>query len=315
MFDPEDWLQWRNPAVRDLVWVMLSPSLLHHEPCDGHACEQRVNHAWCQYLVQQNIDWLKRLDNEPRPLLSWLNLHQSQYLGRYFENLLSFWLQHATETDLLAQNLVVSDGALQVGEFDFIFQDHVYSGLRHWEVAVKFYLHAPEHPRAWLGPNPNDSLNAKLDKVFNQQLLLAQHPAAEQPLIECCGSTDLVPAALMKGYLFYPFDATWQAQQVATTYISDQHMRGWWCRAAALPELLAQSDDAWRWMILPKLRWLSPVVYRFESDVLDKQSLAAQVQQYFQSNRHALMVVSLAHIDDVWLEVSRGFVVDDQWPN
>lgn len=314
MFDSIDWLQWRNQAVRDLVWVMASPSLLHHEPCDEHACEQRVTDAWCHSLMQQNLTWLHRLDNEPRPLLTWLREHQTEYLGRYFESLLAFWLHHVAETELLAQNLVIRQGVRQIGEFDFIFRDCESDQFRHWEVAVKFYLHLPGHEQLWLGPNPRDSLQSKLNKVFNQQLQLAQHPQAQMPLLERCGTADVAAATLVKGYLFYPHDSNWQSLYVPEPQVASTHLRGWWCYQSQLADVLNASDTAWRWMIVPRMRWLAPVLSHSDVGLLDADTLLREVADYFESNRHALLLVALQAQGSDWLEVSRGFVVEDTWP-
>ncbi len=64
---------------------------------------------------------------------------------------------------------------------DFIIKDLVNEEIVHMELAYKFYLYDPtlsdDQLLNWIGPNRNDSLNLKLDKLKSKQFPLINHPS------------------------------------------------------------------------------------------------------------------------------------------
>ena len=304
--------QFNNQSVRDLAWVMCSPSLLAQKqtPYAG----EKVSDVWCDQVCQKNLAWLSLLDEEPDSLLQWLDQRASPLLGIYFESLLAFWLQHLPDTELLAQNLVVGQPGLQLGEFDLLFRDLVQRQLFHWEVTVKFYLRYGKADYQWLGPNPRDSLQRKLNKVFDRQLHLSEHPRAMQILQRELGQHQLVPQAFVKGYLFYPYDSDWLNPTQIPPGVSASHLKGWWCHHAEVPAWLQSSPAENRWLALSRLQWLSPVIRENIAELMDKNELLECLANYFSEYYKALLLVELKAGDDGWSEVSRGFVVNDTWP-
>ncbi len=299
-------------CVRDLAWVMSSPSMLALGP--SPYVGEKVSDVWCQSVYQQNLDWLHQLDVDPAPLQQWLDQKQSPLLGIYFESLLAFWLQHLPDTELLAQNLKVGQPGLQLGEFDLLFRDLAQQQLIHWEVTVKFYLRYGSDDYQWLGPNPRDSLQRKLNKVFDHQLRLSEQPKAQQVLQYQLGQHQPTPQAVVKGYLFYPYDSDWRKPIEIPAGVSANHLKGWWCRHADMPVRLALCETDNRWMLLPRLQWLSPVVRYNMTGLMDENELLGCLTDYFSEYYKAVLLVELKVGDDGWSEVSRGFVVNDEWP-
>lgn len=306
-------LQFQHQCVRDLAWVMSSPALLAQD--QAPYLGDKVSDAWCEKAYQYNLDWLSGLDNDPTPLQQWLEQRESPLLGIYFETLLAFWLQHLPDIDLLAQNLVVGQPGLQIGEFDLLFRDRSSDQIIHWEAAVKFYLRYGERNYQWLGPNPRDSLSRKLNKVFDRQLHLAEHSRAKQILLEEIGETKLVSQAFIKGYLFYPYDGDWQKPLRIPAGVSKNYPKGWWCHYADVAAWLHQRRPENHWLILPRLQWLSPVFKSSGKELLKIAELQESLQQYFSEHYKALLLVELEYIGEAWQELSRGFVVSDVWPN
>ncbi len=292
---------------------MASPSLLAQSqtPYVG----EKVSDEWCGNIYQQNLDWLSQLDNDPTPLLQWLEQKESPLLGLYFESLLAFWIKHLPDTELLAQNLVVGQPGLQMGEFDLLFKDCTCDQIIHWEMAVKFYLRYGATDYQWLGPNPRDSLQRKLNKVFNQQLRLSEHAQAQQLLQAQFGQNQVVSQAFIKGYLFYPYAGDWQTSKDIPAAVSPQHLRGWWCRHDALAARLNQKDSARCWLLPPRLEWLAPVVVMGNQELMDDDALLKHLVTYFAEHYQALMLVELKNVAGMWQEISRGFVVNQQWPH
>jgi len=291
---------------------MCSPSLLTRDQITYVG--GKVSDAWCHGVYQKNLAWLRRLDSDPGLLKQWLNQRASPLLGIYFESLLAFWLQHLPDTELLAQNLVVGQSGLQLGEFDLLFRDLVKQQLFHWEVTVKFYLRVGKTDYQWLGPNPRDSLQRKLNKVFECQLCLSDHPKAQQVLLDELGQQQLTPQAFVKGYLFYPHDGNWRLPTHIPAGVSVNHLKGWWCRHAEVPVRLQSSPLGNRWMLLPRLQWLSPVTSVDTVEIMNGKELLDCLDDYFSEHYKALLLVELIAGGDGWSEVSRGFVVNDSWP-
>ena len=291
---------------------MSSPSLLAQTniPYAG----AKVSDAWCQQIYQRNLTWLSQLDVDPAPLQQWFTQRSSGLLGAYFESLLAFWLQHLSEIDLLAQNLIVGQPGLQIGEFDLLFRDKRRGQIFHWEVAVKLYLRDGSQPYQWLGPNPRDTLQRKLNKVFERQLPLSEDSRARQVLQEEIGQADVVSQAFIKGYLFYHHDSNWQNPVHIPAGISENHLKGWWCRHADTDGWLLQRRGDHRWRVLPRLEWLSLAFADSAGGLLTVDELRIFLKQYFIEHYKALLLVELAFEDEAWQEVSRGFVVNDGWP-
>ncbi len=298
--------------MSDLAWVMSSPCLLaqHSTPYAGN----KVSDTWCQSVFRQNLDWLHRLDADPAIIQQWLDQRASPLLGIYFESLLAFWLQHLADTELLAQNLVVGQPGLQLGEFDLLFRDLEKKQLFHWEATVKFYLRYGKTDYQWLGPNPRDSLQHKLNKVFDRQLHLSEHPKAQQLLQHKLGQHQLVPQAFVKGYLFYPYDSDWRKPTHIPPGVSADHLKGWWCHHAGMVARLQSCPVENRWLLLPRLQWLSAVVRESAAELMDKNELLGCLTEYFSQHYKAVLLVQMESTGAVWQEVSRGFVVNNLWP-
>jgi len=292
---------------RDLAWVMNSPSLITSSPTvylgdvvsdeEGQAIFVRAKN-WLSHLADLDVMALGKGRGDVF------------LLGRYFEALIALYLQNSPQFDLIARNLIIGQPGLQLGEFDFIFRDKDDQKIYHWEVSVKFYLFEPKTQKL-LGPNPKDSLDKKLAKVFNQQLTLSQRPMAQIALQEL-GVERVFPKAFIKGYLFYPANGDWQNYQSHYADLSQDHLRGWWCYADQLHRDLPQKNESSRWCVLEKSQWLSSV-FSEDEIIFTRSQLIQYLNDYFSANYKALMLVELEYVNGQWLALNRGFVVDDAW--
>ena len=108
----------KHPRVRDLAWVMKSPTMLK-----GNIPEYPIFSVQdCGDVFAKAIDKLHQLEEDPTPLLSYLEQLSSHRVGRYFEALIHFWLDHLTEFEVIASNLQIKDGKRTSGEIDFLFR-------------------------------------------------------------------------------------------------------------------------------------------------------------------------------------------------
>jgi hypothetical protein len=107
-------------------------------------------------------------------------------LGKLVEHYVFELLKASSNYTVLANNLQLLDGDHTLGEIDFILQENTSDELIHLELAFKFYLFDPCFPfneaENWIGPNKNDSLIEKLDKLNEKQFPLLHHKSAKAAL-------------------------------------------------------------------------------------------------------------------------------------
>jgi hypothetical protein len=294
------WGHLRRAPVRALAWLLDAPDLLDiHDP----HWEGRV--ATLGPPTHDTAAWLARLDQDPTALDAALGTRVHTRLGLYAEKLMAFYF--AEQGSLLAHGLQVRAGRTEtVGEFDFLLDDGA-GGALHIEFATKLYLLQPDARAgapdlgfdSFVGPNLADSLGRKMRKIFDRQLALGAHPAAQ----------DVVPRpvsraqALVKGWLFYPA-GSWKALAGITT----GHCRGFWCALAELDTL-----DADRFVLLPRLQWLAPFQAQSAPEMLDRAQLKAALAAQFTLSGAPVLVATVRETPGNIVEVARGFIVPDDW--
>ena len=303
MHDPTDtyqayferrWGHLRRARVRALAWLLDAPDLLDvHDPhWDGRI-------ATLGPVTPETERWLLDLDADPSALDAALGAKMITRLGLYAEKLMAFYF--AQQGRLVAHGLQVRATRNDtVGEFDFLLDAG--AGVEHIEFATKFYLLQGDSTAGFdtfVGPNLADSLGRKMRKVFDRQLELGSHPAAQDVL-----PRPVVAArALVKGWLFYP-RGTYETMRGITA----GHCRGFWC---ALEELDALPGD--RFLILPRLQWLPPFRAQSATWMLDKAQLAAELDDHFAVSDAPVLVSLVREAPGCIVEFERGFIVPDDW--
>ena len=100
-------------------------------------------------------------------------------LGHLAEKIVAELIKSSTNYKVLYENVQVMDGKKTIGEIDFIIKNNITKQLTHVELAYKFYLFDPsissEPINNWIGPNRNDSLREKLEKIKSKQFPLLYH--------------------------------------------------------------------------------------------------------------------------------------------
>ncbi|QYD67399.1 DUF1853 family protein [Paraburkholderia edwinii] len=293
----------RDPAVRDLAWLLFSPDLLRAQPPAGMLAEpfESADEA------AATLDWLVAEDARPDALHQHIAAAHVTRLGRYAECLLAWSLQHGPAARLVAANVALRRNGLTLGECDFLVQTQTSRRL-HWELAVKCYLHAGESRAQladYVGPNLQDRFDVKLRRLLDHQLPLSAR--AEFASLGHPGPWDA--QMLIKGWLFYRDGGT----PAEPAEIDPNHARGWWTTRADWPAFAAARGAAWA--VLPRLQWLSRRRRSGDASaagLFDIPALSAQLAQHIGPT----MVAAFAADDKNggWRETSRGFVVPDAWP-
>lgn len=308
----------RDPAVRDLAWLLLSADLLRPQPPVGALATPFDT----PLELQAAVDWLRALDAAPDPLHRDLSTKRITRLGRYAERLLGWFLQHGPAARLVAAGVPLRRAGVTLGECDFLVRTQRGARL-HWELAVKCYLHAGEArgPLAaqladsrladYVGPNLKDRFDLKLAHLLNHQLPLS----AREEFASAGYAGPWTPQMFVKGWLFYRHGETLPDP----VELDPAHGRGWWITRSDWPAFAAAHAQKWR--LLQRLEWLAPGRAEPEgkqaeaggagSPYVDARTLAAQI-----SHQHGPTMVA-AFVEDSaghLIECSRGFIVPDEWP-
>lgn len=263
----------QSQALADLAWVVSSAPLYNDEAV----------------VAAETID-VTKVDGEH--LVSFLERVESYRVGRYFEALLHYWLEHVRGVRILAVGEQIRDGKITVGELDLIFDDE--RGRRtHWEATVKFFLHVPGHvPSEYPGPNANDNLERKAVKLFEKQLPLSM---TRRPDVE-------IRQAFVRGVIFYHPELSAPAAPVP--YLAPEHGRGIWVRRSEVMTLQSLGFETVSQFHKPC--WLAPPtgpthpIAELEGLVHGSSDGISRPQLF-----------SLGRADDC----VRCFVVHDTWPD
>ena len=289
------WGHLRRDHVRALAWLLDSPDLLD---ADAPAWAGRV--ATLGAVTPATADWLERLDADPSELDAALGEKTYTRLGLYAEKLMAFYF--AQQGRLVRHGMQIRASRNDtVGEFDFLLE-HGADALEHIEFATKFYLQRGASATdldALVGPNLADSLGMKMRKIFERQLTLGQHPAAQALLPHPV----TLARALVKGWLFYPA-GSWPAMQG----IMSGHCRGFWCSL----DTISQLPDA-DYVILPKLHWLAPCRADSANWVLSREGLTDHLTDQFETSSTPVLVAIVQERNGTFEELDRGFIVPPNW--
>ncbi|MDA7744460.1 DUF1853 family protein [bacterium] len=130
-------------------------------------------------------------------------------LGHLAEKVVSELINASANFNVLYENVQILEVKRTIGELDFIIENNLNNDIIHLEVAYKFYLYDPsisiDPTRNWIGPNRNDSLVEKLEKLKSRQFPLLQHPVLES-MLKNIEISKVKQALCFMHSLFIPFD-------------------------------------------------------------------------------------------------------------
>ena len=294
-------------AVRDLGWLLASPSLLTAVP------DAPLARPWLDAVGQSAVEaWLAALDAQPEPLHRALDGFRPTRLGRYAECLLEYFLTPGPSLRLVAANLPLRSNGKTLGEVDFLVDAP--DGQRlHWELAVKCYLCAPVQAGAsladFVGPNLVDRFDRKRTRLLEHQLRLGDRDGFARLGYGAPSDAQM----FIKGWLFYPHGAPLPP---VSGEIAPDHPHGFWLTHAQWPAWAAEQGADVAWSVLPRLAWLAPrraaAGSGFEPDMLAATPELPPVLTTREAP--ALIGIHEKGSDGTWRETARGFVVPDDWP-
>lgn len=283
-------------AVRHLRWLCHAPQLL----------QSALTFNPGDYLPADFQDILYHWDENPRSGPAVLTDTPHYRLGIYFEKLYACLITDILGWEMLARNFAVRANGRTLGELDFLVRNTQTGVVEHHEIAVKFYLgylHPLTAQTRWHGPNPADRLDLKTAHLLNHQTRLTDRTET----IAALQQQDLpLPSAkriFMPGYLFYPESPP----LVPPSYVPANHLQGQWCHVSQVDDTRSRN-----WVALHKPHWLGPWCQTDTPDTIESSAVLRDVREKQIPRLFAELAWQQASND--WREVSRIFVVPDQWP-
>lgn len=306
MTDTSEQFTAQQAAWSDLKWLLTSPSLIAH--LNGAAQSELVG-GLIDHSEAELLATLGSSSDEPIPLQS-----DFRRLGFYAEALYRYYLQHISPAALIAHNVQIQHqgSGKTKGELDFLIATN--EGLKHLEMAVKFYLW-DSHRKQFIGPNAKDRLDKKLEHLSAHQLPLSQSLEAKRWL-STQGWQGAASSLLLKGVLFHHWQESKPAKpelEQATFTVNPKAQWGIWLRAREWCEFVVQHESCTLHK-MPKLAWMG----------LNPEHEVQVIQQAEPPNINAEPQASSSLLASgplgMWLCVSRDntcqrvMVVADPWP-
>lgn len=320
----------KTQCVRDLAWSCFGNNLI--DDFSHLKNSQTINSLQIE-LTKTRQNWLLQLDDNPTSLQQHLLKLKSPRLGIYFEALWQFFLQQDDEYELVAHNLPVYKNKKTLGEFDIIYRDTGSDDYYHLELAIKYYLNYSTTNIAenkvfsadyqyWLGPNAVDRLDIKTAHLLNHQSQLSK-TAEGKELLLAKNINQIKQQIAIKGSLFYPYvhgpavnnnRTEDQAEAQTDGQLSPTHSFSHWIKHSEFQSI----SNRWHyWYRLEKSFWISPAYDQAEKlapNIINKTSINQYLQDYFSSNKQALMLCAMTKQGNYLLEEKRFFITADDWP-
>lgn len=340
------WTGLAEPLARELAWCLFSsPIFFHSEPgawdrpgLTPGAATNSASQFNDLYLDNESHNLLASVNRDPEPLRRHLQQSADRRLGARFESFWTFFFAAHPGYQLLAHNLPIrtphnipgkgtagkgAAGKRTLGELDLLYQDRRRNAVVHAEIAAKFYLSVPDrllpdrreqHLYRLIGPDPEDSLGAKIEHMLNRQLPLSGSIEAKTglrlaglPPVDC-------RTALISGYLFLPLQDRIRPVPEANavshlpTAVNTGCNLGLWLYRRELPGLLALNRRR-QWWLLEKRHWLQPLPSG--APTAPEALLHTVIRTLQREGRPLMLGCSNAAVPGGF---ERLFVVPDDWP-
>ena len=288
------WKQYKHKTVRDLAWCLYSERIVDNALAIDDSMLEQDYISFEKHLIE--------LNKNPKPLIDFLANKNTHRLGHYFEQLVFYWLEVSKHFEILTSNHPLRNTkGITKGEVDLIVRDTRTDTIEHWELAVKFYLALPgEKGPLFIGPNANDYLHLKLQKLVEHQCGILKTEEGIQLLKDL--NIEAVSARLfVKGALYYHPKMTYSNSPA----INPRHNKGWWIYYNEVQEFLKEDSQ---FLLLHKKDWLSSVSQN--ENLLSKLDCLERLYSELKDSPRSLY---LACFKNGELQ-STGFVVHNNWP-
>ena len=170
-------------------------------------------------------------------------------LGNRVEKFVYHDLRQNLNIEILLENQQIQDGKVTIGELDCVLKQN--DVPVHLEIVYKFYLYDPEVGSSelehWIGPNRNDTLLKKLNKLKDKQFPLLHNTLTKKVLNKVNLLSDRIHQRVyFKAQLFVPYQV-----HVEFKLLNEACLKGFYIHAADIEQL-----SGCEFFIPTKVDWL-----------------------------------------------------------
>jgi uncharacterized protein len=211
---------------------------------------ERYSNEILSYQLEEDPE----MENEAVKNIQSLSIKQNTLLGKRVESFFDYYLYFSNRYNVIAKNIQIINNKVTEGELDFIIEDQWFEELIHVELVFKYYLYKPDEGyqelERWVGPNRNDSLVDKMEKLKIHQLPIL-HKKETAMLIEALvkNRVRIIQKVCFKACLFVP--KSLQDEQFAR--INQKCIQGVWIRHV---DFTIEAYGHLRFFIPEKQDWL-----------------------------------------------------------
>ena len=245
------------------------------------------------------LERFSALDQSDNPFEEEFSEYCTLPLGKYFEKLILLALHIDPTYEVIGSNIQIQRRNVTIGEIDLLVRHTSSPEIEHWEIALKYYLRRDLNGmKTLVGPNGNDLLSNKLQRMTEHQLPLGQHPE----ILDLCGSRP-VSKVFFKGLFFAELGSELSFDQK-----NEKAESGWWIRESEIAKLKQLNVDGWE--ILDKRHWIGKLITS-NPPSMDLADLITKFENRDGLDHRSVCVVGMSKTDTGWIETTRGFVVKD----
>ncbi len=245
---------------------------------------------------QHDARLLLMLDEDPSDLRRFLLDTPKYIIGKYAEDLISYYLKSISEFEIILEHQQVIQDGVTVSEIDYIIKHD--GSYHHWELSYKFYL---EKDGLWIGPHARDNLKNKLDTVINKQFAVIKSKALQnqEPDIPW---NELTSKFHLSGWAFVAGNnENWNSSTSIWMHRKD---------------FIKQDGGQDYWLIADKEYWISPLLLSAgELRLFHWKELIPKHVSHGADDKRAQLFVRLQKMHGDFIEIQRCFVVYNDWPN
>ncbi len=203
-------------------------------------------------------------------------------LGFVYQYVCQQLFQLSGRYSIIKEEIQLHQHGRTLGAIDFILKNQETQAIEHWEVAIKFYL---LHNTLWYGPNAQDRLDLKLNKMLKHQLKMS----SSKPFYNRFPELEFISEhLLMQGRLYTnPFHTEELSLNCLDHQLNPSRIKGHWCYKNQMHHI---KDKLY---ILDKKDWITG---KDENSIL----FEGEVNKFVHCQAENGMF---------W------FIMNDQWPN
>jgi len=158
-----------------------------------------------------------------------LNIPEKLPLGKRIEYFFEYFIQRSSEYEIIKNNVQIIHNKLTLGELDYIIQSNTTQQQYHIELIFKYYLyleHIENEVQRLIGPNFDDSLEKRIEKINRKQLPLL-FKEETKVYLEKINTDNITQQVCFKGNIFMPHNSS----SLLFDKINDSCIQGSYIRA------------------------------------------------------------------------------------